>query len=585
MIKTGIFVNKDVLFFKLDVIKNEIDKNIHILNGIENKYNLYANQESTSKSLDVLKDYSRNDINTILSDVRITLIEIGYKIDEVKQRYMDLCGDCSLDQADLEDNIEKVNRAIKMVNNVKESVSSYDMISDNDIYEYLSKLEKLKEDYTNKLDNLVEFDRYVRQIFDNEIYSLSSLKQKVIELRDKLVLSIENKTPNISFVSYDYTNTQINPENLDKLKEYEELIGTTYPEFIEINKIQYGFSEEEIAILWKLKCLIYKKYAKEGISEFLYNLYVGRIAYSNEDSMVQSLAWSLIVGGPSNEKSIKAMLKNIGLTDEEINKIYYGIRLQHVIDTVDLNTLDIEKIDDKDFGSGIQSMFMNYLKSCSYSQKEIRVIVSDIVKNKRNSNYANVWDNFLIFMKESKERYAGKIDFAHFSITTAVILQKHENAFSKIVEGYNSDNWDDEAGWHGDVFGISTIIGSVTPSIANDDYCSDLDAVNICILMEEKNYTHEQAKAEYYNLLNSGVINRAKYFNEKRPDVINHMIEVSFEHYYVDVYGGSDELLEKAREEFNKLGNIEKIEYLKTPEEYNFAYSLLTESNSYVEKR
>ena len=59
------------------------------------------------------------------------------------------------------------------------------------------------------------------------------------------------------------------------------------------------------------------------------------------------------------------------------------------------------------------------------------------------------------------------------------------------------ENTNDMSGWLGD----TTDVADTKPSIGNDDYKADLDAVNIINIMKKRNLDFINVSNEYYNNL------------------------------------------------------------------------------------
>ena len=205
---------------------------------------------------------------------------------------------------------------------------------------------------------------------------------------------------------------------------------------------------------------------------------------------------------------------------------------------------------------------------------------------------------------------SNKTDYTHQMINIATILHKDDKLRlgQMTIQNLHGENgWDDESGWYGDVFGISVyglqVIGS---SLNNSDYISDLDAVNILELkkqlsVNEKNVSLTEAQNLYYQKINSGEINRANYFKNVRPDVMETLKKQAFEDYFSKKYGSPvsfaspeanenyanelQKLRDQAIKEFNMMDDNQQISYLKNPIQYNFAKSLLNNSNEYVCER
>ena len=123
------------------------------------------------------------------------------------------------------------------------------------------------------------------------------------------------------------------------------------------------------------------------------------------------------------------------------------------------------------------------------------------------------------------------------------------------------------ADWEGD----TTKDAEKNPSMGNDDYKADLDAVNIIQRMEDKNQSYLEASNAYYSELESGKTNRAQEFvdnediNNIKFKIFNSLVP---ENNHGKVY------IPKSEEE--------KMTYLKDhyPDSYNFIRSLEEEKNS-----
>ena len=66
------------------------------------------------------------------------------------------------------------------------------------------------------------------------------------------------------------------------------------------------------------------------------------------------------------------------------------------------------------------------------------------------------------------------------------------------------------SGWFGD----TTDVADTTPSIGNDDYKADLDAVNIVSSMKKNNSNFITTSNSYYDKLENNVYNREEEFKK-----------------------------------------------------------------------
>lgn len=106
------------------------------------------------------------------------------------------------------------------------------------------------------------------------------------------------------------------------------------------------------------------------------------------------------------------------------------------------------------------------------------------------------------------DKKKAKVDFSHFQIT----MLANELDWPQWVKDY--------AGWMGDLYGYP-LYGK--PSCGELDFYSDIDALNIIKLKNEKGFSQTEAERLYYQQINSGEINRTEYFFENNSHVIDQM--------------------------------------------------------------
>lgn len=153
---------------------------------------------------------------------------------------------------------------------------------------------------------------------------------------------------------------------------------------------------------------------------------------------------------------------------------------------------------------------------------------------------------FEAFWNSKYQSYANQADFAHQSITMATILYQNPTRFSNL---YTLDNekTNDLAGWRGDV----TTDAFAKPSIGNDDYKADLDAVNITEMMKT-GLSYQEATNRYYADLGKGTYTRAdKFLEYKDLDDIKSTIYDSLvpKDYHELASGNSGYYVSKSEEE------------------------------------
>ena len=116
-------------------------------------------------------------------------------------------------------------------------------------------------------------------------------------------------------------------------------------------------------------------------------------------------------------------------------------------------------------------------------------------------------DEFKKLWNSQIDAFKGKTDFAHQYITMATHLYGKPR-LADLKDGHKNTN--DMSGWLGD----TTDVADTKPSIGNDDYKADLDAVNIINIMKKRNLDFINVSNEYYNNLENGILNRAEEFKK-----------------------------------------------------------------------
>lgn len=174
-------------------------------------------------------------------------------------------------------------------------------------------------------------------------------------------------------------------------------------------------------------------------------------------------------------------LTYLGIKQEDINKLRYNVRLQNQMSSGALgNSKSIQ-------GTG------NY--------KNIKKNVENLYGTMTDAEFEAFWDS-------KYQSYANQADFAHQSITMATILYQNPIRNANLYT-LNNEKTNDLAGWRGD----TTDDAFVEPSIGNDDYKADLDAVNITELMKT-GLSYQEATNRYYADLGKGTYTRADKFLE-----------------------------------------------------------------------
>ena len=510
-------------------------------NQLENKLSelksFVDDDSSTSATLSVLKENVNRQVIVNLEKIVEIFSQIKLKLNQVKEYYLSCCGEMSLDENDLMDNIKCVKQIINYYEDLDYSLHlTPEVNAQQDVAQILDQLHQLNNLYQNKIDSMYEFEQTIAHMFDNEIEELRQIQLNMSELKAL------GGNPLINILSMSkVSNRELTGEQIqEKLKsmslaEQEKLIGSSYDDFKNLYISQYGFDEEEIQILWKIKMSIAIRYDNgDGLLDATelkrvdleYMRLMGRITY-NSSSDKTSFAWDRVVGQPDSslnqfldalrKSGIPDIPKNLpltsdilkdylmtdlGLSKQETDFIYYRIRIQHAAPDV---KVDFQPEPDDSKGkskakSDLEPKLRLYLESLNISNDEInRILNQDFYSD----DYQNVYNNWKQMVLDKKK---AKVDFSHFQITM-------------LANELDNPQWKkDYAGWKGDLYGIP-IVGK--PSCGEMDFYSDIDALNIIKLKNEKGLSQTEAEILYYQQINSGEINRTEYFFENNSHVID----------------------------------------------------------------
>ena len=481
---------------------------------------------STSVTLSVLKENVNRQVIVNLEKIVEIFFQIKLKLNQVKEYYLSCCGEMSLDENDLIDNIKYVKQIISYYEDLEYSLHlTPEVNAQQDVAQILDQLHQLNKLYQNKIDSMYEFEQTIAHMFDNEIEELKEIQLNMSELK---ALG-GNPLVNILSMS-NVSNRELTGEQIqEKLKsmslaEQEKLIGSSYDDFKNLYISQYGFNDEEIQILWKIKMSIAIRYDNgDGLLDATelkrvdleYMRLMGRITY-NSSSDKTSFAWDEVVGQPDSSALQDGLgiltsdilkdylMTDLGLSKQETDFIYYRIRIQNQAPGVEVDFQpDPDNDDDESKAkSHLDPRLRLYLESSNTSNDEInRILNQDFYSD----DYQKVYNNWKQMVLDKKK---AKVDFSHFQIT----MLANELDLPQWIKDY--------AGWKGDLYGYP-LYGK--PSCPELDLYSDIDALNIIKLKNEKGLSQTEAERLYYQQINSGEINRTDYFFENNSHVIDQL--------------------------------------------------------------
>ena len=512
----------------LDQYTNQLEAKLSELKSFVDDYS------STSATLSVLKANVNRQVIINLEKIIEIYSQIKLKLNQVKEYYLSCCGEMSLDENDLTDNIKCVKQIISYYEDLEYSLHlTPEVNAQQDVAQILDQLHQLNNLYQNKIYSMYEFEQTIAHMFDNEIEELREIQLNMSELK---ALG-GNPLVNILSMS-NVSNRELTGEQIqEKLKsmslaEQEKVIGSSYDDFKNLYISQYGFDEEEIQILWKIKMSIAIRYDNgDGLLDATelkrvdleYMRLMGRITY-NSSSDSTSYPWDIVVGQPDSSALHKLyqdtqyktpipltsdilkdyLMTDLGLSKQETDFIYYRIRIQNQAPGVDVD-FSPKSNKPEDIQKAKQPFDRNlrkYLESLNISNDEInRILNQDFYSD----DYQKVYNNWKQMVLDKKK---AKVDFSHFQIT----MLANELDHPQWIKDY--------AGWKGDLYGYP-LYGK--PSCPELDLYSDIDALNIIKLKNEKGLSQTEAERLYYQQINTGEINRTDYFFENNSHVIDQL--------------------------------------------------------------
>lgn len=443
-------------------------KEIKVYGQIEDSLSEFeaSNEALKGQAYDSARAYSLAVIRPLARGGKLLAETVGTAAKRFPQAYTEQVANESLKESELianiqtlENQIQKLNNNIALLSEQKSTAGSADRIKS---YQGVANLVTIfKSQLEEKLEKLRNFHRTSPQIF-SEIASLQALVQQGLSQLGSgwnaskgVYVLPANRAWAAQLMNY-------TPASLHDLPPQEQ-------EYVKDLMEQYGFKEETARLILKLKKGIDKKYPEMSPKDRdkLLNRALGSPTYDG-------FKWDQTAGGLPGD-SPQEFFRNAGLTDAEAQLLFYEIKKQN-----DFSALDSGETVDP---------------AADKSRYAERLELYKATHNTKGMSDAEIKAAFLRDWKDQNERYAGKTDFAHQSITTAANLNESWNLARFGLFG--KKNRDEIAGWRGD----ATRDAETKPSMGNDDYKADLDAVNITTIMKKKKLSYVEASNYYYNHL------------------------------------------------------------------------------------
>lgn len=372
-----------------------------------------------------------------------------------------------------------------------------DHISKNNaLHELEYQLQMGIDELKDKIEKLEWFVLQVSQYFSDSLQVLSLAIQGATQL-SKII--VDN---NGNYYVDDIDMTWFDKMKEQKIEMHKYLSYSQKNKFVQQLEEQYGFDRETSEQIANISRLIDEKFPNLSQSERdqLLLVTLGSFVYTEGQQnanttfdkiigFLSDTSWTNVAGTPSGITELpvdgKLLLELLGVSDKQIAKLRYNIRLQSQMASGQLENYD--EIDDEKVW---QSYKDNYEKNNSVKVSE------ESFKKEWNKKY---------------QSFKGKGDFAHFAITSATNL--YDNPRVVDLTKFGHENVNDFAGWLGD----ATITDSNDISFGNDDYKADLDAVNITQKLKSEKISYIEASNEYYSEMKRGEYTRAEKFVEYKP--------------------------------------------------------------------
>ena len=440
----------------------------------------------------------------------------------------------SLKQQELERLIREAEGQIRRVEHLLNLLYQEDPISYSQISmaeENKETYRKLKNELEEKLRKLLAFNAKSPSIFSEVEVLKSSVDQGLAQAEKSW--SPTSKTFNLPSRSDMGWIEAIEGKWLEKDYTQEEI------EYKETLKLQYGFDDKTARIIIKVRKNIYNDpRIPDNEKDYVFTRLLGGLSYGyEEDGFLDRFMWRNTAGLGKEAQgeflNIKKQFKEYGrLTDTEYEYLKYKVRIQHD-------------------GYG----YHNSIREDKLPQYK-RTMETALGRKITYEEFEKLWDSQI-------DAFKGKTDFAHQYITMATHLYGKPR-LADLKDGHKNTN--DMSGWFGD----TTDVAGVKPSIGNDDYKADLDAVNIVSSMKKNNSNFITTSNSYYDKLENNVYNRAEEFKKN----------VDFNEVKDKIYNQLSEsyILEKEGRIVELPSNINYIKE-KYPQTYNFIKSVENNQN------
>ena len=208
-----------VLYQTLEQYINQLENKVFELQSFRD------DKSSTSMSLLAIKEKIDDQAITNLKQMIEVFREIQIKLNYAREYYSDYCGNISLDEDDLLQNIEYVKRTIDYYEDLEYSlrlVPELNVI--HDVEQIKDKLHELLVMYQQKLDGMYLFEDSIRHLFTNEIEELKAIQANIEDMNS---ISGYDGLLRLSSLVSNSCNVDDPPvlENFDNYDDYLKAVG------------------------------------------------------------------------------------------------------------------------------------------------------------------------------------------------------------------------------------------------------------------------------------------------------------------------------------------------------------------------
>ena len=414
--------------------------------------------------------------------------------------YQDRVDTKSWREDDLLDKIRQEEIMIAHLDEINQSISKLKASSERKAQLRRNNTELMRGHHANKrvyetiLEDLRAYDPYSATLFDDLDNIASQLAMGLSQVKGSwnAAEGVFNTPSNLSWVTY-----------LSAYQVTKELtVSKADKAFITSLMAEYGFDVETAKQLLTIKQGIDSQFSyfagyTSQECDYLFLRLIGAVSYDGvkwdetAGYLTPYFSEDLISNPTTGEtqkkvKSLLTIFQTLGLSEQEAKQLTYNLRLQHALANGG-NT--IKQMRNIDFNEG-----SNTYKNAKAKYKNAYGTTK---------GFDEFWDERL---KAYSNNGAGNADFTHQSITMATHLNSASFQLSDLYGG--REQVKDLSGWEGDT---TYNASDMKPSIGEDDYKADLDAVNIIGRMD-KGASYSQAMASYYNDVTQGSSVREKEF-------------------------------------------------------------------------